>query len=92
MPFESGVLQPLYGLTEDETLALTGHNINAIHRWDVNNNAYWLPFASKVDVIRSPIADDAYSRIYWSGDTRLGSFHSFILILQQSIQEVVNTR
>ena len=86
--FESGVLQPLYGLTEDETLALTGHNINAIHRWDVNNNAYWLRFTDKVDVIRSPIADDSYSRIYWSGDNRLGS-SPFILILQQSIQEVV---
>ena len=70
--FESGVLQPLYGLTQDVTLALTGHNINAIHRWDVNNNAYWLRFTDKVDVIRSPIADDAYSRIYWSGDSRLG--------------------
>ena len=70
--FESGVLQPLYGLTQDATLALTGHNINAIHLWDVNNNAYWLRFAAKVDVIRSPIADDSYSRIYWSGDSRLG--------------------
>lgn len=71
--FESGVLQPLYGLTQDVTLALTGHNINAIHRWDVNNNAYWLRFTDKVDVIRSSIADDAYSRIYWSGDSRLDS-------------------
>lgn len=70
--FESGVLQPLYGLTQDVTLALTGHNINAIHLWDVNNNAYWLRFTDKVDVIRSPIADDSYSRIYWSGDTRMG--------------------
>ena len=70
--FESGVLQPLYGLTQDVTLALTGHNINAIHRWDVNNNAYWLRFTDKVDVIRSPIADDNYSRIYWSGDSRMG--------------------
>lgn len=70
--FEAGILQPLYGLTQDATLALTGHNINAIHLWDVNNNAYWLRFAAKVDVIRSPIADDAYSRIYWSGDSRLG--------------------
>jgi hypothetical protein len=70
--FESGILQPLYGLTEDETLALTGHNINAIHLWNVNDEAYWLRFADKVNVIRSSIADDAYSRIYWSGDTRMG--------------------
>ena len=25
-----------------------------------------------VSVIRSPIADDAYSRVYWSGDSRSG--------------------
>ena len=48
-------------------------------------------FTDKVDVIRSPIADDSYSRIYWSGDTRLGSslIYSYT---QQSIQEEVNTR
>lgn len=70
--FEAGILQPLYGLTQDVTLALTGNNIEAIHRWNVGASAYWLRFADKVDVIRSPIADDAYSRIYWSGDTRMG--------------------
>ena len=70
--FEAGILQPLYGLTEDETLALTGNNIEAIHRWNVGASAYWLRFADKVNVIRSPIADDAYSRIYWSGDSRMG--------------------
>lgn len=70
--FESGVLQPLYGLTQDVTLALTGNNIEAIHRWNVGASAYWLRFADKVNVIRSPIADDAYSRIYWSGDNRMG--------------------
>lgn len=71
--FEAGILQPLYGLTEDETLVLTGNNIEAIHRWNVGASAYWLRFADRVNVIRSPIADDAYSRIYWSGDSRLDS-------------------
>ena len=70
--FESGLIQPLYGLTQDATLALTGHNINAIHRWNTNVSAYWLRFADKVNVIRSPIADDEYRRIYWSGDSRMG--------------------
>ena len=70
--FESGLIQPLYGLTQDATLALTGQNIEAIHQWKVGASAYWLRFTDKVDVIRSPIADDNYSRIYWSGDTRMG--------------------
>lgn len=69
--FESGLIQPLYGLTQDATLALTGQNIESIHRWKVGASAYWLRFASQVNVIRSPIADDSYSRIYWSGDSRL---------------------
>lgn len=68
----SGALQPQYGMASDGSLALTGHNINAIHRWSVGNNDYWLRFQDAVSVIRSPIADDSYSRIYWSGDTRMG--------------------
>jgi hypothetical protein len=40
--------------------------------WKVGGDAYWLRFDDTVNVIRSPIADDAYSRIYWSGDTRMG--------------------
>ena len=72
MRLDSGVLKPLNGYTTGATLALTGHNINSIHLWKVGGNAYWLRFADTVNVIRSPIADDAYSRIYWSGDTRMG--------------------
>ena len=72
MRFDSGVLKPLNGYTQGATLALTGHNINSIHLWKVGGNAYWLRFADTVNVIRSPIADDSYSRIYWSGDTRMG--------------------
>ena len=72
MRLDSGVLKPLNGYTTGATLALTGHNINSIHLWKVGGNAYWLRFADNVNVIRSPIADDAYSRIYWSGDTRMG--------------------
>ena len=72
MRLDSGVLKPLNGYTQGATLALTGHNINSIHLWKVGGSAYWLRFADNVNVISSPIADDAYSRIYWSGDTRMG--------------------
>lgn len=68
----SGAIQPLYGATSVSTLALTGHSIQAIHLWSVGGNDYWLRFQDAVSVIRSPIADDSYSRIYWSGDSRLG--------------------
>lgn len=70
--FDAGVLQPLYGMTSVATLALTGHSIAAIHLWSVGGSDYWLRFQDAVSVIRSPIADDSYSRIYWSGDSRMG--------------------
>lgn len=69
---EAGLIQPLYGMTAVTTLALTGHNIQAIHLWSVGGSDYWLRFQDQVSVIRSPIADDTYRRIYWSGDTRVG--------------------
>lgn len=73
MRLDSGVLKPLNGYTQGATLALTGHNINSIHLWKVGvEGAYWLRFADNVNVIRPPIADDSYSRIYWSGDTLYG--------------------
>lgn len=69
---EAGLIQPLYGMTAVATLALTGQNIQAIHLWSVGGSDYWLRFQDQVSVIRSPIADDTYRRIYWSGDTRVG--------------------
>ena len=69
---EAGLIQPMYGMTAVATLALTGHNIQAIHLWSVGGSDYWLRFQDQVSVIRSPIADDTYRRIYWSGDTRVG--------------------
>ncbi|MGY8872229.1 MAG: hypothetical protein ACKVJE_17470 [Pseudomonadales bacterium] len=31
-------------------------------------SGHWLSFAGDVDVVRSPLADDAWERIYWTGD------------------------
>jgi len=45
MRLDSGVLKPLNGYTQSDTLALTGHNINSIHLWKVGGSAYWLRFA-----------------------------------------------
>lgn len=72
MRLDSGVLKPLNGYTQSVTLALTGHNINTIHHWVVGGIAIWLRFADMVNVMRSPLSDEAVVRIYWSGDTRMG--------------------
>lgn len=39
-------------------------------------NSIWLTFNTDVDVVRSPIAEDSYDRIYWTGATypRYGSY------------------
>ena len=48
----SGAIQPLYGMESVSTMALTGHNIAAIHLWSVGGNDYWLRFQDAVSVIR----------------------------------------
>ena len=68
-----GFVRPLASVTDTgTTLALTGHDVAAIFKWDVGSNSYWFRFQDAVSVIRSPIADDAYYRVYWSGDSRSG--------------------
>lgn len=66
----SGVLKPIHGLAYALTLPAFGAEINDAYRWVINNTPYWLQFRDRVSVIRSPIADDTYRRIYWSGDSR----------------------
>lgn len=68
---ESGDIVPLLDNSEAALLALTGAEIASIYLWRVNADEYWLRFEDQVSVIRSPIADDSYSRIYWSGDSRV---------------------
>lgn len=66
----SGVLKPIHGLAYALTLPAFGAEIKDAYRWVINNTPYWLQFRDRVSVIRSPIADDTYRRIYWSGDSR----------------------
>lgn len=70
---DSGDILPMRANSEEALLALSGGTIDAIYLWRVNNTSYWLRFNDAVDVIRSPIADDTYSRIYWSGDARMSN-------------------
>lgn len=68
---DSGDIVPLRQDSLVTTLALSGATIADIYLWRVGGSQYWLRFRDNVRVIRSPIADDAYSRIYWSGDSRV---------------------
>ncbi len=45
-----------------------GPGIKSIPCWKVaTGHACWLHFADSVNIIRSPVAEPAYSRIYWRG-------------------------
>jgi hypothetical protein len=62
----SGALQPMKGLT---TLKATSSFLpQTIYRYgdSATESEYWFEFATDVDVMRSPIADDPYGRAYWT--------------------------
>lgn len=67
---DSGALQAYPGDLTGETLTIDGGDVSSIHRWRVGGNNYWFRFKDDVDVVRSPIADDANVRVYWTGDSR----------------------
>lgn len=65
---QSGTLAPYK--TNASTAVTVGQavaaNVKKIH--PVLNNAKWLSWTAEVDVAESPIVEDQYDRIYWSGD------------------------
>jgi len=65
----SGAIVPLKGTTVLK--ALTKSMPKTIYRY--GNSAveteYWLEFANRTDVMRSPIADNQYGMLYWSDGT-----------------------
>lgn len=66
----SGLPKPMHGAVDVLTLPAFSAPIKAAYRWKIGASDYWLQFRDFVDVIRSPIADDDFRRIYWSGDSR----------------------
>lgn len=62
----SGALNPIKGTTILK--ATTFNNPATIYRYgnSATESNYWLEFASDTDVMRSPIADDQYERLYWT--------------------------
>ena len=84
---DSGALKPLYAISDKITLNESGVPTKDVHLWRLNDVEYWLQFKDFVRVIRSPIADDQYRRIYWSGDSRDVDGHvlfSYTPVLYQS--------
>jgi len=66
----SGTLRPRRGVGAADTLPATINPAN-LYRYNVGNDGegFWFSWGAEydVDVVRSPIADDAYARVYWTG-------------------------
>lgn len=65
---QSGILTPYK--TNGSTAVTVGQAVaSAVKKlYPVLNNSKWMSWTTEVDVIESPIIDDQYDRIYWSGD------------------------
>ena len=64
---ESGNLRPLF--TNSTELTTVGTDITSFYFYRFGNTRYPLEFADDVDVVPGPIADDAFDRLYWTGQT-----------------------
>jgi hypothetical protein len=62
---EGGAIE---GLKGDVVLkALTKGTVNTLWKYPTSNPSnYWLEFTGRADVVRSPVIDDIYDRIYWT--------------------------
>lgn len=64
----SGRIEPLKGTTDVTTIAAA---VTSIFRWaksGVADTTGWFFWADDVQVVRSPIANDQWDRIYWTGE------------------------
>lgn len=66
----SGVLRPFYAMDLKQQLNNIGAETKTIHRYKFANVEGFFQFSDHVDIAYSPIADDQYRRVYWSGDSR----------------------
>ena len=66
----SGALRPFYNMTYKQQLTSMGTEIKAIHFYSFPDKEGFFQFPDYVDIAYSPIADDQYRRVYWSGDSR----------------------
>lgn len=78
----SGSLLPMRGTTTLQ--ALQSSSPATIYRYGTSatETNYWLEFAQDTDVMRSPIAQDQYDRLYWTDGSNVPRYAPNSLILQ----------
>ncbi len=65
---------------------------DSIHLYRDADQEYWFSFAGEVDVVNSPIADDANNRVYMTGHPKGARFTDNILALTGGTDYPVNTQ
>jgi hypothetical protein len=78
----SGSLLPMKATTTLQPLQSTSPV--SIYRYGTSSNEsnYWLEFGQDTDVIRSPIAQDQYDRLYWTDGNNVPRYAPNNMILQ----------
>lgn len=71
----NGVLEPLYSLSYLKTLSNMGTETKDFKVYEFPDKSGFFQFPDHVDLAYSPIADDQYRRVYWSGDSRDAKGH-----------------
>lgn len=66
----SGVIRPFYSLDPKQKLNDMGSETKSFYFFEFANISGFFQFKDHVDLAYSPIADDQYRRVYWSGDSR----------------------
>lgn len=78
----SGALLPMKGTTTLQALNLSGPPTIYRYGTSATETNYWLEFAFDTDVMRSPIANDSYDRLYWTNGSGIPRYAPNSLILQ----------
>lgn len=63
--FESGALVPT--TTNSSETTLSNSNRRSVFRYKSGSTLYWLQWDEEVDVVKGPIPNDAFDRLYWTG-------------------------
>jgi hypothetical protein len=63
----SGDLRAFKSPEKDEALSLT--TIKTLYKYEENGNDNWFVSANDLDFVKSPVSDDAYERVYFTGES-----------------------
>jgi hypothetical protein len=76
--FESGALVPT--TVNANATTLSAGTRRSVYQYKTGNTSYWLQWDNDVDVVKGPVPNDSYDRLYWTGDDypRVGTGISMI--------------